>query len=141
MQGVIFSDKHSWRDWGLILKSRPVISAPAPKIKMIPIPGSDIVVDLTQSLTGKVHYEPRTIQFEFITAAPREKWASLHSDILNYLHGQGVKIIFDDDPNWFYTGRVTVGDFEADKKTATLTMTATVDPYKRDRFGGDGRAL
>jgi predicted phage tail component-like protein len=140
MQGVIFSDKHSWRDWGLILKSRPVISAPAPKIKLIPVPGSDLVIDLTQSLTGSVHYEPRTISFEFVTAAPREKWAALHTEILNYLHGQSVKITFDDDPNWYYTGRVTVGDFEADKKTANLTMTATVEPYKRDRFG-DGRAL
>jgi predicted phage tail component-like protein len=141
MHGVIFNDKHSWRDWGLLLKTRQKISPPTPKLKQIQVPGTDTVIDLTERLTGKVHYEPRTISFEFVTAAPREKWASLHSEILSYLHGKSVKIIFDDDPNWYYTGRVTVGDMEAEKKTANLTMTATVEPYKRDRFGGDGRSL
>lgn len=140
MQGVIFNDKHSWRDWGLIPASRPLISAPAPKLKLITVPGSDIAIDLTEHLTGSVHYDMRTIQFEFITAAPRERWAALHSDILTYLHGKSVKIIFDDDPNWYYVGRVTVGELNADKKTAALTMTATVEPYKRERFG-EGRRL
>lgn len=140
MRGVIFGDKHSYRDWGLILKSYPVISPPVPKLKMIQVPGSDKIIDLTQQLTGQVHYEPRTIQFEFITAADRNRWPSLYSDILTYLHGQSIKIIFDDDPNWYYTGRVTVGNMDADKKTATLAMTATVEPYKRERYG-EGRRL
>lgn len=135
MNGVIFNDKHSYRDWGLMLKSRPKISPPAPKIKMIQVPGSDAIIDLTERLTGQVHYEPREISFEFITNASRETWVGLHSDILTYIHGKRVRIIFDDDPNWVYTGRVTVGDMEAEKGAATLTMTATVEPYKRERFG------
>lgn len=140
MQGVIFGDKHSYRDWGLIMKTRPVISPPVPKIKLIPVPGSDMIIDLTERLTGQVQYEPRTIQFEFITAADRSRWPSLYSAILTYLHGQSIRIIFDDDPNFYYTGRVTVGNMEADKKTATIQMTATVEPYKRERFG-EGRCL
>lgn len=140
MNGVIFNDKHTYRDWGLLLRSRPQVTPPVPKKKMIPVPGSDLILDLTQALTGKVHYEPRTIAFEFVTGAPRETWANLYSDILTYLHGQSVRIIMDDDPNWYYTGRVTVGELTADKKTATLTMTADVEPYKRERFG-DGRKL
>ena len=140
MNGVIFNDKHTYRDWGLILRSRPMVSPPTPKMKIIQVPGSDRIIDLTETLTGQVHYEPRTIVFEFVSGAPRERLDSLHSDILTYMHGKTVKIIMDDDPNWYYTGRVYVGDLEADKRTATLTMTATVEPYKRERFG-DGRKL
>lgn len=140
MNGVIFNDKHTYRDWGLYLKSRPSVTPPVPKTKLIQVPGSDKIIDLTESLTGQVHYEPRTIRFEFVTGAPREMLAGLHSEILNYMHGKTVKIVFDDDTNWYYTGRVTVGDIEAEKKTATLTMTATVEPYKRERFG-DGVKL
>lgn len=140
MQGVIFDDKHSYRDWALVTRSRPKVSPPTPKQKLITVPGSDKIIDLTQLLTGKVHYEPRTIAFEFIMIAPRERWADLYSDILNHLHGQTVKIVMDNDPNWYYTGRVTVGDLEAEKTTANLTMTATVEPYKRERFG-EGRRL
>lgn len=140
MQGVIFNDKHTFRDWGLLMKSRPVVTPPTPKTKIIQVPGSDKILDLTEHLTGQVHYEPRTIKFEFVTGAPRETWASLHSDILTHMHGKRVKIIMDDDPNWYYTGRVTVGDLDADKKSATLEVTAEVEPYKRERFG-DGRRL
>lgn len=140
MHGVIFNDKHTYRDWDLLLRSRPKISPPVPKYKMIQVPGSDKIIDLTESLTGQVHYEPRTISFEFVTGVPRERLASLHSEIMAYLHGKSVRIIFDDDPNYYYTGRVAVGELEADKRTATLSMTATVEPYKRERFG-EGRVL
>ena len=140
MHGVIFGDKHSYRDWGLLTKSRPSISPPKPKLKMIEVPGSDNVIDLTERLTGQVHYEMRTIQFEFILMAQRERWASIHSEIMNYMHGKKIRIIMDDDPNFYYTGRVTVGNLDPDKKVAVLEMEATVEPYKRERYG-EGRCL
>lgn len=140
MHGVIFGDKHTYRDWGLLTKTRPSISPPTPKLKLIPVPGSDAVIDLTESLTGRVHYEPRTISFEFTVMAERAKWPALYSEILTYLHGRRIRIVMDDDPNFYYTGRVTVGDLEPQKKTATLSMKAEVEPYKRERFG-EGRAL
>lgn len=140
MHGVIFGDKHTYRDWGLIAKSRPNISPPRPKLKLVQVPGSDTVIDLTESLTGKVNYEPRTIDFEFIMMADRARWPNLYSDILTYLHGRRMKIVMDDDPNYYYIGRVTVGDLDPEKKTAVLTMKAEVEPYKRERFG-EGRRL
>lgn len=140
MHGVIFGDKHTYRDWGLITKDRPDISPPSPKLKLIEVPGSDKIIDLTESLTGKVHYEMRTISFSFTVMAERDRWPALYSEILNYLHGKSIRIIMDDDPNYFYTGRVMVGNLEPDRKVATLRMEAMVDPYKRERFG-EGRCL
>lgn len=140
MHGVTFGDKHTYRDWGLLTKTRPNISPPQPKLKLISVPGSDTVIDLTEKLTGKVHYELRTIRFEFIVMAERERWASLYSEIINYLHGKSIRIIMDDDPNFYYTGRVTVGDLQPEKKTAVLEMEAQVQPYKRERFG-EGKCL
>lgn len=140
MQGVIFGEKHSYRNWGLMMKTRPSISPPAPKLKMIEIPGSDHVIDLTESLTGAIHYQMRTIHFEFVMMAPRAQWPSIYSDIMKTLHGRRVQIILDDDANYCYTGRVTVGEMEAGKRTAEIAMEAQVEPYKRERFG-EGRCL
>ena len=98
------------------------------------------MIDLTERLTGKVNYEPRTISFEFIVMANRAQWPSLYSEIQNYLHGKRIRIIMDDDPNFYYEGRVTVGDLAPDKKIAVLTMEAQVEPYKRERFG-EGKCL
>ena len=139
MHGVIFNDKHTYRDWGLLEKSKPKISPPEAKTKLVELPLSDAVIDLTEVMTGKVHYHLRKLDFEFVTMEPRSRWPILYSDIVNAIHGKRVRIIMDDDPNWYYIGRVTVGEFEADKKTATLSITAQVEPYKRERFGNGVR--
>ena len=140
MHGIIFGEKHTYRDWGLLLKSRPEISPPSPKTKLVKVPGSNKVIDLTEALTGEVKYDTRQITAEFFIMDNRDRWTQLYSEILEYMHGKNVRIIMDDDPNYFYTGRVTVGELEPDKKTAVLTITAEVEPYKRERFG-EGRRL
>ena len=140
MLGVKFGDKHTYWDWGMLMKTRPVISPPKPKIKLIPVPGSDFIIDLTESQTGKIHYEPRTISFEFISMEERERWPALYSDILNYIHGRRLPIVMDDDPNFYYVGRVSVDEMKTEKKTVILTMTATVEPYKHE-INGEGKCL
>lgn len=140
MQGVTFDNKHSFRAWRLMLASRPIISPPKPKTKLIEVPGSDRVIDLTETLTGEVHYGTRNISMEFVCMEDRRKWAAIYSDILDTLHGKRVKIIFDDDPNFYYMGRVTVGDFDGEAVSALLSITAEVEPHKHDRHG-EGRRL
>jgi hypothetical protein len=41
-----------------------------------------------------------------------------------------MKIILDEDPSYYYIGRVTVNEWESDKRTSVITITADVDPYK-----------
>lgn len=141
MQGVTFGDKHTYRAWKLLLKSNPVISSPKPKTKIILVPGTNTVIDLTESLTGgEVKYEPRTIQCEFYVMGGRSKWPAVYTAILNEIHGKKLKIIMDDDPNYYYFGRVTIDDFQSDKTAASIVITAEVEPYKRARHG-EGRML
>lgn len=132
MQGVKFDDKHSYIHWGLMLKSRPVISPPTPKTKYVDVPGADGAIDMTDALTGYTQYQNRKISFEFILMAGRENWPAIYSDIMDTLHGRKVKITFDDDPDYYYTGRVTVGKWDAAKVTAIITMSAEVEPFKTE---------
>jgi hypothetical protein len=140
MRGVTFGNNHSYREWGLLLKEYPYISPPEPKTKLIEVPGSDAVIDLTESLTGKVHYGMREGRFEFWVIGGRSKWPAIYSAIMNELHGKRVKIVLDDDPNWYYLGRVRVDEMASDKVTATIVLTAELEPYKRARHG-EGRRL
>lgn len=141
MQGVTFGNKHTYRAWKLLLKSNPVISSPKPKTKIILVPGTNTVIDLTESLTGgEVKYEPRTIQCEFYVMGGRSKWPAVYTAILNEIHGKKLKIIMDDDPNYYYFGRVAIDDFKSDKTAASIVITAEVEPYKRARYG-EGRML
>lgn len=135
MNGVTFGDKHSYRDWGLILKSRPVISPPSPKTLYIDIPGSDGVLDLTESLTGDVKFENRTITCEFNVIDSRKRWSNIYSEILDYLHGQRIKIILDEDPTYYYVGRFQVNEWKSDKVTSLITIEGNVEPYKLEVCG------
>lgn len=134
MYGVTFGEKHSYKDWGLITKSRPVISPPSPKTIYIDIPASDGIIDLTESLTGDIKFENRTITCEFNVIEARKRWSTLYSDILDYLHGQRMKVIFDEDPNYYYIGRCKINEWKSDKKTSTLVIEGTVEPYKMELF-------
>lgn len=132
MQGVKFDDKHSYYHWGLMFKSRPVISPPIPKTKYVEVPGADGAIDMTDTLTGYTQYQNRQISFEFILMAGRENWPAIYSDLMDTLHGRKVRITFDDDPDYYYTGRVMVDKWDAGKVTAVITMTAEVEPFKTE---------
>lgn len=135
MQGVMFGNKHSFHNWRLMLRSRPVISPPTPKTVYVDVPGADGSLDMTDTLTGYTQYKNRKISFEFVVMAGRAEWPAIYSEIMDALHGKVLEIVFDDDPHYFYKGRVTVGKWEAENVMAsTITMTADVEPYKTSRF-------
>ena len=135
MRGVTFDNQHTYTTWGLFLKSAPKVTSPEPKTYYVDIPGAHGSLDLTTALTGNVKYKNRKITMEFIMVAGREDWSAIYSEILSALHGQTKKITLDDDPNCYYTGRVTVGDPDRDGKIVTLKMTAEVEPYKKTTEG------
>lgn len=134
MQGVKFNNKHTYWDWGLLLREAPVVSPPEPKTKFVDVPGADGSLDLTQKLTGKVVYEMRNITCKFTMMAPRDRWPSLYSEILEHLHGKVVEITLDNDQDYFYTGRAEIKDWNPGQVVAELTIKAKVAPYKSSRI-------
>lgn len=136
MQGVTFGGKHTYRDWGLLLREHPVVSPPVPKTKLVEIPGADGHIDLSEVLTGQIHYEMREITCNFTMMGQRDGWHSLYSQILNHLHGLIMEITLDHDQEYFYTGRAEVSDWNPGQTVAEMTIKATVAPHKISRIDG-----
>lgn len=130
---MTFGDKHTYKDWGLVPTSRPVFDPPSPKTTYVDIPGGDGSLDLTEALTGDVKYEMRKGSFEFLVKGRRD-WTRVYSEISDYLHGQRMKIMLDDDPPYYYLGRPQVNTWKSEKKHSTITIDAVVDPYKYEIF-------
>lgn len=128
MKGVRFGDFHSWNDFSLILAQK-TIGTPSPKTETIDIPGGDGVLDLTDFF-GEVRYNNRPLEFEFSTIIPQSEFMTLFSKVQNALHGQKMRIVLDDDPDWYYTGRITVSEWKADKNIGKLTIDCDCEPYK-----------
>lgn len=139
--GVTFGEKHSIRDFGLYLPEKPIISTPQVQTRLISVPGSDFQLDLTEALDGQVHYEARQISFSFDAMYPRLEWPQRLAEIMRYLHGKRHRIVFDDDPDYFYEGRVTVGTPSFDSKLQHIPVTATVAPYKWEVVAGSSEWL
>lgn len=131
MIGVTIGDKHSYNDWGLILSSK-TISPPVPKTNRVSVPLMDGTIDLTEILTEDIKYEDRTLSFTFSVIDKRNTWAEKISEIENYIHGKRLKIVCDDDPAFYYIGRVSVDNWNSDSRVGKLVVNCTVEPFKYD---------
>lgn len=134
MNGVLFGSMHSFNDWGLMLKERPEISPPSVKTSYVDVAGANGSLDLTEVMSDDVKYENREIKCKFIVMDERKDWHEIYSNIQDYLHGQNMKIILDEDPAYYYEGRCSVDSWESSKVYSTIVIKALVDPYKNERF-------
>ena len=134
MKGIRFGDKHSYEDWGLILSERPDISPPKAKTVYVDISGTDGKLDLTSSLTGDVKYQNRTFRASFSVIDARDRWSNIYSEIMNYLQGQNIKVVLDEDAEFCYIGRFEVSAWESDKASSVITIEGDVEPDKLERY-------
>jgi hypothetical protein len=132
MKGVLFDEKHSYTDFGLVLNSKE-IGLPEPKTYIIDVPCADGSLDLSTALTGgEIKYKNRLIKLNFTVLKPWNQLEILRSTIANHLHGKIMKVIFDADYDFFYTGRCRITSFNTSVIPATVTIEMDAEPYKYD---------
>ena len=123
--------KHSFIDFGIYPKTKGMPDPPKVQTEFIDIPGMDGRLDASQALDGLVHYENRDYEQEFLIVNPEVDWHTVYSNLLNFLHGRHMVIIFDDDPLWYYEGRFEVGDPKPDEAGYMLVpVKGSLKPYK-----------
>jgi proline-rich tail region repeat protein len=132
--------KNTWSDWYLVPSSRPSVAPPEPKMTIVEIPGSNGVIDLTESLTGDITYGNRKGSWEFIVMNEKPiLWSNLYSDILDFLHGQKVKIFMETEldsvypSDWYYEGRISVKAWDTQDNYSVISMDYDLDPFKYER--------
>ena len=127
---ITFGDKNTWDDWHLVSSSRPVFNPPSLKRKILDIPGADGSIDLSESLTGYPVYENREGSIEFIVMNGYKEWYQAYSDIMDYLHGQTMRAILEDDKEYFYEGRFTINEWKSSKDRSQIVIDYSLGPYK-----------
>lgn len=127
------TSKHTWKDWKIVPTSRPVFLPPSVKTVTVDIPGADGILDMTESLTGEVQYNNRTGSVEF-QVENRNSWYDVYSDIMDFIHGQQMKAILDDEPVYYYTGRFSVNEWKSEQYRSKIVIDYNVEPYKMEMF-------
>ncbi len=128
MNGIMFDEYHSYNDFGLILTS---VALPNPEAKLyeVDIPGADGALDLTEAFGG-IRYNQRILNLSFAFTKGYAYRYTRNSQIANQLHGKKMKIIMDEDPAFYYLGRVNFSEWVVDKSLGILSFSITADPYK-----------
>ncbi|WKY46008.1 mtfA protein [Eubacteriaceae bacterium ES2] len=116
-------------DFGFVFNDKN-ISPPEPDIVTLEIPGTSDVIDLTEAISGDVEYKQRKITIKILSGDGIDSYYAYHSKIANYIHGKKMKIVFNKDSGYYWIGRIAVSSANPEIYGSTITITATVDPYK-----------
>lgn len=128
---VTIGSKNTFTDWHLVPDSRPVINMPEPYTDFVEIPGMSGTLDLSETLTGYPTYKNREGELKF-HVLNGYNWIDIYSSIAAYIHGKRLKLVLEDDPNWYYEGRFSVKEWESnnDGTWSDITIGYNLDPYK-----------
>ena len=128
MKGITFDGIHTYKNLSLILTSK-TIGQPTVKTEYVEVLGADGQLDLTEAF-GDIKYNNRKLTFVFTVSEFNENWSTIYTRVLNNFHGKKMKIVLDDDPNYYYVGRVNVSDYTSSKKIGNITIDVDAEPFK-----------
>lgn len=126
-----------------------VKASPVVKRKIVDIPYSDGVIDLTDSFQPR--FEERMITLTFEIMGVRADWEDRRAEVYNLLHGRQASVHLPNDTgmnakgdvedgpyDWYWEGMVSVDEYVDNGSTATLTINVLAAPYKRlgDLYAG-----
>ena len=127
---------NTWDTYHLIPVSRPVVTTPKPKFNFVTIPGADGVLDFSEALDGKIHFEQRTGSWEFYVAHEEIEnydWISLWSQLLADLHGNEFAISLSGEESetpMYYFGRVWLNEWRSDPSHSKVVIDYNLSPYR-----------
>lgn len=127
-RGTDFGGVHSYHDLHLV-QAQVEVEPAEPKLNFVDIPGADGAKDFSELPAGRIVYNMRKITWTF-KLYPGDNWATKYTQVSNALNGRSCQIILDDDPLYYYVGRVAVDRHAVDGVMHTITVVATCRPYK-----------
>ena len=130
---VTFDSYNSKAEWNLDYLHKK-ISAPKPKTVSVNIPLVHGDIDLTNRLAGNAPiFENRELSFYFEIRSLRLAWIRDYQAILEKIHGRIMNVYLDEDPGFYWRGRVTVGNLEDHGATAGFEVKVDAFPFKWSR--------
>lgn len=136
--GVTFDDRiHTWRDWGLNLVSI-YIPMPEPKTQIRDIPGGDGNIDLTE-VNGRPAYKDRSgLELVFdLMDEDYKVWFLKYSEFAKEIHGKKVKMVLDDEPEYYYMVRLNLDGQKTNPVYGEITLSGTAEPFKYDHVASN----
>lgn len=134
MSSVRINDIDMYETFKAPLAERHSVQPPVPKTFFQDVPGADGSLDLSTAISGRPTYERREITMTFNSLHAIENWPTVLTRILKEFHGKHGKIVFADEPDYYYVGRMTVSDYERNRDVGSFIISANAEPYKYEIY-------
>lgn len=127
---LLISGRNTYEYWDMIPTSRLSVEPPEVKTNYTDLPGADSGIDYTELLTGFPNYGYRKGSWEFLLI-PEERWNTVYNSLIDYLHGRVHTVILSDDPNYAYTGRLMINEWESNEHHSIITINYILNPERK----------
>lgn len=122
---------HTLNDWNLAIGNNNYIGEPKQHTDFISVKGRNGLLDISEALTGRPTYSSREISISLGGIHEATNWDAIISDLRNKIDGRQIKLIFDNDPSYFWYGRCHIEGFDRFRELGTFTLSIpNADPYK-----------
>lgn len=122
---------HTLNDWEFALGNNNYISDPEMETNYINVPYRDGLIDASTALTGRPIYKKRQLSFYLGGLRKRDDWDSAVSAIRNNINGRICRLTIDNDPGYYWRGRVYVENFDRFRRLGSFNLNVpSAEPYK-----------
>lgn len=122
----------SLTDFGLAIENTDYLGEPVQDTSnRIYVPGRSGYLDLTEPVFGQQWFTYRPIAIKFGGIRTTSEWDSVVSTFRNLFEGKICEITFANDPEWYWTGRVSIEAFQHKRQLGTFNFCINeADPFK-----------
>lgn len=125
-------------DWGLYIQNFDCIGEPILQTNYIEVPGSNKKIDASQAISGRPTYTSREIKVDLAGNKTKTAWPAFISVIRNAIEGKVCRVIFSDDSNYFWKGRIQISSVVNELSIGRFTLSIPeCEPYKYDILQSD----
>lgn len=123
---------NSLSDFGLAIANTDYLGEPVQDTSnLIAVPGRSGMLDPTDTVFGGPSYTHRQIKISFGGLEDPTEWDSVISNLRNLFEGKKVQLTFATDPDWYWTGRVSIEKFAHNRALGEFDFCIPyADPFK-----------
>lgn len=119
------------KDWGLYIQNFDCVGDPIQHTNYIQVPYSDKQIDMSEALSGRPTYISRPITIQLAGKGTKYGWDAVLSAHRNEIEGRVCRVIFSNDPAYYWKGRVHLTEFRSETGIGFFTLSIPeAEPYK-----------
>ena len=116
--------------FNLAMGNTDYIGDPELETFKVDVPGRKGILDMSEALVGYPVFKTRPVTPHLGGNHDKDDWDGIISDLRNLYDGRICKIIFDNDPYWYWTGRVRIRNFKRKGRIGEFDIDMVADAYK-----------